>query len=140
MAARRKRRSRDRSDRRTPPGERATKRAVRTTRAWCTDECTSSTALDDLEFEWDPSKAKRVEDAHGISFEEVKTVFADPLAVTIFDEEHAGEEDRWITIGSTTAGRLVVVAHTDRGSRIRLITARPATPAETRAYEQGEDA
>jgi uncharacterized DUF497 family protein len=93
--------------------------------------------VEELEFEWDPDKARAVEVDHGISFTEAATVFADPLAATIFDQTHSHSEDRFVTIGRTAADRIVVVAHTPRGSRIRLITARPATSAEKRAYEQG---
>lgn len=91
-----------------------------------------------LEFEWDPDKAAQVEREHGITFDEAITIFFDPLAATDYDEEHSDYEDRYLTIGSSSHERLVVVTHTERGSRIRLITARPATRPEKKAYEQGE--
>lgn len=90
-----------------------------------------------LEVEWDPDKAEEVERRHGVRFEEAATVFLDPLAATEYDKEHSVGEERFVTIGRTRDGSLVVVAHTDRGGTIRLITARPATAAERRAYEQG---
>lgn len=93
---------------------------------------------DKLEFEWDPDKAEQVARDHGVTFDEARTVFFDPLAATDYDEEHSIEEDRWITIGTSDEERLLVVAHTERESRIRLITARLATRPEKRTYEQGE--
>jgi hypothetical protein len=89
----------------------------------------------DLEVEWDDVKAARIAGERGISLEDAATVFADPLAVTVHDAGHSTREDRYATIGTTQTGRLLVVVHTDRGRRIRIITAWPATPAERRAYE-----
>ena len=91
---------------------------------------------DGLEVEWDPVKAREALAKHAIEFREAATVFLDPLARTRPDPEHSQAEDREVTIGHTTAGRLVVVAHTPRRPRIRLISARPATPAERRNYER----
>ena len=92
----------------------------------------------ELVFEWDPLKADQVESDHGVTFDEASTVFQDPLAATKRDEAHSADEDRFVTIGTTSAERLVVVVHTPRGSRIRLITAREAPRAEVRTYEQGK--
>jgi uncharacterized protein len=93
---------------------------------------------DELEFEWDPDKAAEVEREHGITFDEALTIFLDPLAATMYDEAHSQHEERYVTIGTTHQEKVVVVAHTDRGSRIRLINARLATRPEKQAYEQGE--
>ncbi|MEO8510740.1 MAG: BrnT family toxin [Chloroflexota bacterium] len=95
--------------------------------------------MNELELEWDPEKAARVAREHGVTFDEASTVFLDPLAATSHDKQHSDCEDRYVTIGTTSAARLVVVAHTDRGARMRVITARLATASEKRAYEQAED-
>lgn len=87
-------------------------------------------------YEWDAAKAVRNLKKHGLSFEEAATVFLDPLAITFPDPDHSGAENREITIGHTMKERLVFVAHCERGKRIRLISARPATKAERRQYEE----
>jgi uncharacterized DUF497 family protein len=92
----------------------------------------------DLEFEWDPKKARLVAVKHGVTFDEAATAFVDPYSATALDEDHSDVEDRWVTIGLTAEGRVVVVAHTERGGRIRIISARPATRPETNAYEQAK--
>ena len=89
----------------------------------------------DQEVEWDPVKARRLR-RRGISFEEAATVFLDPFAWTVIDVSHSTDEPRYATIGLTERGRLLVVIHVDRGRRLRLITAWPATPAERREYEE----
>lgn len=88
--------------------------------------------------EWNPTKAASNVDKHGVSFEEAATVFLDPLSLTIADPDHSIEEERFITIGRSADGRLLVVIHTDRAEAIRLISARGATPQERRIYESGE--
>jgi len=91
-----------------------------------------------VEFEWDPDKADSNLGRHGVSFDEAKTVFGDPLAKTVTDELHSTEEEeRELTIGVSTAGNTVVVWHTQRGepARTRIIGARRATAAERRSYE-----
>jgi len=91
-----------------------------------------------LEFAWILFKARRNVRRHGVSFEEASTVFADQWSVTIHDAVHSLiEEERFITIGQSEGGRLLVVVHCDRGDTIRLISARPATPRERRTYEEG---
>jgi len=92
-----------------------------------------------LIFEWDEKKAKRNIRKHKVSFEEATTVFADPLSLTIPDPLHSEEEDRFVTMGMSIKGRLLVVVHTERGDAIRIISARLATPWERRAYEGGKD-
>lgn len=89
-----------------------------------------------MEFEWDPQKAATNLTKHGISFYEAATVFADSLAVTYFDPDHSIEEDRYLTFGSTLYGELVIVSHTDRSSRTRIISARRMTRREKKQYER----
>ena len=87
-----------------------------------------------MRFEWDLEKARRNLVKHGVSFEEAATAFADPLSITRFDPDHSEDEDRFLLLGATYAGRLVVVSHTDRRDNIRIISARLATRRERRAY------
>ncbi|MFA4911018.1 MAG: BrnT family toxin [Desulfobacteria bacterium] len=89
-----------------------------------------------MQFEWDPAKAKMNLRKHGVAFREAAAVLRDPLGITIFDPDHSDEEDRFITFGFSAAGRLLMVAHTERGERIRIISARGLTRAEREAYEQ----
>ena len=89
-----------------------------------------------LEFEWDDDKARKNVKKHGVSFEEASTVFGDPLALTIPDPLHSEEEDRFITLGESDRRRLVVVISTERGKRIRIISARFATRRERKDYEE----
>jgi hypothetical protein len=90
-----------------------------------------------LAFEWDESKAKVNTRKHGVNFEEASTVFADPLSVTIYDPVHSEDEDRYIALGESQRRRLLVVVFTDRGDRIRIISARVATRRERKDYEKG---
>jgi uncharacterized DUF497 family protein len=90
----------------------------------------------DLQFEWDEAKAAANLHKHGVSFEEAITIFSGPNTITIFDVEHSGVEDRFIDIGLSASGRVLVVVYTERGPRIRIISCRKATPAERRQYEQ----
>jgi uncharacterized protein len=90
-----------------------------------------------LQFEWDEQKADRNVIKHGVSFEEAKTVFADPNSITVADLEHSIEEDRYIDIGISNRGRLLVVVYTERGDRIRIISSRCATNREIKIYDQG---
>lgn len=89
----------------------------------------------DLEFEWDEAKAAANLKKHKISFEEAKTVFADPRAITIDDPEHSSDEHRFIDLGTSSAGYILVVSYTER-EKIRLISARKASKKERRIYEQ----
>ncbi|NNJ13735.1 BrnT family toxin [Chloroflexales bacterium ZM16-3] len=88
-----------------------------------------------MEFEWDNRKAAYNLSKHGVAFSEAATVFYDPLAVTFADPDHSTTEDRWIVLGTSDAGRLLFVSHTDRVDRIRIISARTAKPRERRLYE-----
>lgn len=89
-----------------------------------------------LTFEWDERKAASNVQKHGVAFDEAATAFGDPLSLTIPDPLHSEDEDRFVLIGETYRGRLVVVVHTSRGDNLRLISARPATRSERRTYEQ----
>jgi uncharacterized DUF497 family protein len=91
-----------------------------------------------VRVEWDPEKAEANAARHGVTFDEAAAVFLDPLSLTIPDPDHSFEEDRFVTLGSSKAGRLLTVVHTERGDAIRVISAREATPRERRTYESGE--
>lgn len=86
-------------------------------------------------FEWDPAKAEANFAKHGVTFGEAETVFADPLLDTSWDGVHSLEEDRYVAIGRSARGRLLVVVYTYREDRIRIISARRATRREANAYE-----
>ncbi len=91
-----------------------------------------------MEFEWSPAKARINLQKHRVSFDEARTVFADPLAMTILDTaEH--EEERFITVGDSAHPRLIVVVHYEISGRIRIISARRATRRERNQYEEGEE-
>ena len=90
-----------------------------------------------MEFEWDDDKAASNEAKHGVSFPEAQTVFADPSALTGYDPDHSDEEDRYITMGTSLEGRLLVRSHTDRDNRVRIISAREASRRERKDYEDG---
>jgi uncharacterized DUF497 family protein len=88
-----------------------------------------------VKFEWDPAKAEENLAKHGISFVEAQSVFRDPLAFTFDDPDHSIGERRFLTVGYSSASRLVVVSHAEYGETIRLISARSATPHERRRHE-----
>ena len=88
-----------------------------------------------VEFEWDANKAALNLSKHGVSFTEAMTVLGDPLETMIPDPGHSDTELRFVSIGISEAGRLLVVAYTERAGRIRIISAREATPRERRQYE-----
>ena len=90
-----------------------------------------------MQFEWDPKKAAANERKQKVSFHEAATVFADPLAISFSDPDHSIDEDRYITFGSSRLARLLVVSHTPRGDRTRIISARLTTRQERRIYEEG---
>jgi uncharacterized DUF497 family protein len=93
-----------------------------------------------LSFEWDPDKSTSNERKHRVSFEEASTVFADPLAFTIYDPDHSNEEDRYLSLGYSNRNRLLVVSFTDREERIRIISARVASRRERQQYEEENEA
>ncbi len=88
------------------------------------------------QFEWNPAKAKTNLAKHEVSFEEASTVFDDPLFITVVDDEHSQDELRYITIGLSANNRLLMVAHTERDDRIRIISARKATKNEEKFYAE----
>jgi len=90
-----------------------------------------------LNFEWDEEKAKANLKNHRVSFEEATTVFSDPFSITIPDPDHSTEEERYIDIGNSDRGRVLVVVYTERETTIRIISCRKATPTERRRYEEG---
>jgi uncharacterized DUF497 family protein len=89
-----------------------------------------------VESEWDPAKARANFTKHGVRFADAVTALEDDSALTIHDLSLEGEE-RWVTMGLDASGRLLVVVYTWRGERMRLISARQATPNERRQYEEG---
>ena len=89
-----------------------------------------------IRFEWDPEKAGSNREKHGVSFEEAATAFGDPLSLTIPDPDHSVNETRYLLLGQTFRGRLIVVSHLERSGSIRIISARLATRREQRSYEE----
>jgi len=89
-----------------------------------------------LRFEWDLAKAAENLAKHGVSFEEASTVFRDTLSATGTDPDHSVGEERYVIFGVSTSGRLLVVAHTEQGDTIRIISARAATSGERKIYEE----
>jgi uncharacterized DUF497 family protein len=87
--------------------------------------------------EWDESKNRLNQRKHDVSFEEAATVFLDPLEITIDDPAHAISEYRFVSIGQSLSGRLLVVSYTERANNIRIINARKPTRPERRSYEEG---
>lgn len=95
-----------------------------------------------IDFDWDAAKAANNVAKHGITFEEAMSVFRDPLALTLFDPDHGAGEERWITLGETAAGNLLVIVHTwaENGpdeAAVRIISARRPTRNEARQYREG---
>ena len=90
-----------------------------------------------MEFEWNPDKADINLRKHNISFHEATTVFDDSLSVTFPDPDHSIGEERYVIIGMSELGKLLIVSHTDRENRIRIISARTANRQEKRFYEEG---
>jgi uncharacterized protein len=96
---------------------------------------TASERSTNARIEWDPVKAELNIAKYGVPFEEAATVIGDPLSLTVYDPDHSQDEDRYITIGTSVENRLLLVSHTDRDDRIRVISARIATKRERKAYE-----
>jgi uncharacterized protein len=89
-----------------------------------------------VRFNWDPDKNVRNREKHGVTFEEAKTVFEDDLFVSFADPDHSVGEKRYLIIGQSMQGRLLVVSYTERRGSIRMISAREATRRERRFYEE----
>ncbi|SED02693.1 hypothetical protein SAMN05519104_2620 [Rhizobiales bacterium GAS188] len=95
-----------------------------------------------IDFDWDPAKAKRNAAKHRATFEEAMTVFRDPHALSMLDTDHSIGEERWITLGATTSGNLLLVVHSWRETAagrvgVRIISARRPTKSEARQYREG---
>ncbi|MDQ3024895.1 MAG: BrnT family toxin [Pseudomonadota bacterium] len=90
-----------------------------------------------MQFAWDPKKAASNLRGHKVTFEEASSVFGDSLAITFDDPDHSEGESRLLTFGLSEQGRLLVVSHTERRGVVRIISARRATRAERRIYEEG---
>ena len=86
-------------------------------------------------FEWNPKKAKSNVKKHGITFDEAISVFKDTLSLTIGDPLHSQDEERMVIIGVSRKNRFLTVVHTDRGKKVRIISARKSTKGERRFYE-----
>jgi uncharacterized protein len=91
-----------------------------------------------LQFEWDPRKAATNRAKHGVTFEEAATAFGDPLGRITEDPRQPAGEERFALLAQSARARLLVVLFTERGERVRLISARPATRPERRAYEEAQ--
>jgi uncharacterized DUF497 family protein len=89
-----------------------------------------------MEFAWDPRKEAANRRKHGVGFRETATVFGDPLAITFPDVDHSESEQRFLTLGASFTGRLLVVAHTETAETIRIISARQVTRQERKFYEE----
>jgi len=90
-----------------------------------------------MNFDWDESKAQANLAKHGVTFDEAKSIFADPFYVDFYDPDHSDEEERYIIIGQSQRQRLLVVSYTERQQQVRLISAREATRREKQAYAEG---
>jgi uncharacterized protein len=91
-----------------------------------------------MEYEWDPNKAASNIKKHGITFREAATVFGDWLSVTFPDPEHSEKENRFLTIGLSAKNNILVISHTPRRERTRIISARKATRVEKKFYEENQ--
>lgn len=91
-----------------------------------------------MQFEWDPAKDQRNRVLHRVPFTEAATVFGDPLQWTIGDPDHSTREARYLTTGMSSRQRVIIVSHTYRGHRIRIVSARLATNKERHVYEEGK--
>jgi len=90
-----------------------------------------------MEFKWDEKKAAANLADHGVSFDEAKTVFDDPLYVDFYDPDHSYDEHRYLIVGESRQGRLLIVSYTERRDAVRLISAREVTFSERKTYEEG---
>ena len=90
-----------------------------------------------MHFEWDQKKAATNRRKHGVTFEEASSALRDVFSATAHDPDHSDNEERFVTFGISSQGRLLTVSHTDRGSAIRIISARLSTNIERQIYEEG---
>lgn len=96
-----------------------------------------SDTISNMQFEWNNEKAASNLAKHGVSFEEAKTVFDDPLYVDFYDPDHSEDEERYLIVGHSNQGKLLIVSYTEKKDSIRLISAREVTRTEREAYEEG---
>jgi len=89
-----------------------------------------------MRFKWNESKAARNVSKHRVSFEEAKTIFDDPLYVDFYDPDYSDDEERYLIVGESNQGRLLIVSYTERGDAIRIISAREVTRIEREVYEE----
>ena len=94
--------------------------------------------MSEQQFDWDTNKAAKNWRKHNVTFEEAATVFDDPLFITVIDDEHSEDEERYITMGLSKHKRLLIVAHTDRAGKIRIISTRQATRKEMKFYAEAK--
>jgi uncharacterized DUF497 family protein len=92
-----------------------------------------------MDFAWDEAKAASNAAKHGVTFAEAETVFDDPFFLDFYDPDHSDDEARYLIVGRSKAGRLLIVAYTEREDQHRLISARLTTRQEQRDYEEGTD-
>jgi uncharacterized DUF497 family protein len=90
-----------------------------------------------MKYEWDENKAIKNLAKHGVSFDEAKTIFDDPLYVDFYDLDHSEDEERYLIVGESNRRRLLIVSYTERRESIRIISAREVTKSEREAYEEG---
>lgn len=90
-----------------------------------------------MKFEWDKNKADKNIGKHRISFDEAKTIFDDPLYVDFYDVDHSAEEERYLIVGKSNRGKLLIVSYAERQDSVRIISAREVTRSEREAYEEG---
>ena len=88
-------------------------------------------------FDWDQNKAQKNLSKHQVSFDEAQTVFKDPLFIDFYDPDHSEDEERYLIVGKSNQGNLLIVSYTERESSIRIISARKVTKAERKVYEEG---
>ena len=100
------------------------------------DKASVSSTFPMLTFEWDANKARANLAKHAVSFQEATTVFGDSVSITIPDPAHSQAESRFIILGRSHSGRILVVVHTERGDNVRIISARPASRRERKQYEE----
>ena len=89
-----------------------------------------------MKYEWDENKAVKNLAKHGVSFAEAKTIFDDPLYVDFYDQDHSEDEERYLIVGESNRGRLLIVSYTERRESIWIISAREVTQSEREAYEE----
>ncbi len=90
-----------------------------------------------MKFEWDKRKENSNLSKHNVSFEEAATTFDDPLYIDFYDPDHSEEEDRYLIVGMSKKGYLLIVSYTEKGESIRIISARTVTSSERSIYEEG---